>query len=137
MVRNEIRAVDRVEVSPPDVSVAIATFNRADMLRDALESLLGLETGGSFAYEIIVVDNASTDATPQVVQEVCIRPRSALSVRASRVSAARLPKRSQLPRRGRRPSPVGCIWREDRSRSWRRVTLTAQRKGLPRNKRLY
>jgi succinoglycan biosynthesis protein ExoM len=38
------------------------------MLRDALESLLHLDTGGEFTYEIVVVDNASTDATKEVVQ---------------------------------------------------------------------
>lgn len=57
-------------MSPPDVSVVVVTFNRAGMLRGALESLLPLETGGTFTYEIVVVDNASTDTTPQVVQEI-------------------------------------------------------------------
>jgi glycosyltransferase involved in cell wall biosynthesis len=48
----------------------IPTYNRADMLGDALESLLHQETGGEFSYEVVVVDNASTDATKSVVMRV-------------------------------------------------------------------
>jgi GT2 family glycosyltransferase len=40
------------------------------MLRDALSSLARLKTDGRFSYEIVVVDNASTDETPQVVLEL-------------------------------------------------------------------
>ncbi|HTM54121.1 MAG TPA: glycosyltransferase family 2 protein [Pirellulales bacterium] len=53
-----------------DVSVVICTYNRAEMLRGALASLLGLETDASWRYEVIVVDNASTDATVEVVADV-------------------------------------------------------------------
>jgi glycosyltransferase involved in cell wall biosynthesis len=37
------------------------------MLRAALESLSQLRTNGAFSYEVVVVDNASTDATDAVV----------------------------------------------------------------------
>lgn len=60
-------------MSAPDVSVVVVTFNRAEMLRGALESLLELQTGDTFTYEIVVVDNASTDTTPKVVREVAAR----------------------------------------------------------------
>ena len=46
----------------PLISVIVPTYNRSEMLADALESLLRQETGGEFRYEILVVDNASTDA---------------------------------------------------------------------------
>ena len=52
-----------------DVTVIICTYNRADWLREAIESLGKLETDG-FTYEILVVDNASTDHTKDVVTEV-------------------------------------------------------------------
>ncbi|HEX3724969.1 MAG TPA: glycosyltransferase family A protein, partial [Pirellulales bacterium] len=52
------------------ISVIMPTYNRAEMLGGALESLLHQETGGAFAYEIVVVDNASTDSTQAVVQQV-------------------------------------------------------------------
>lgn len=53
----------------PDVTVVVCTYNRADLLRDALASLFELETGGRLRYELLVVDNASTDGTPAVVAE--------------------------------------------------------------------
>jgi len=54
----------------PLISVIMPTYNRADMLRGALESLMRQEAGGAFSYEIIVVDNASTDGTKAVVHQV-------------------------------------------------------------------
>lgn len=54
----------------PDISIVVCTHNRAGMLRDALASLSKLETGGRFSYEIVLVDNASNDATPQVALEL-------------------------------------------------------------------
>ena len=53
----------------PDVTIVVCTFNRADSLKEALESLIELQTDG-FSYEVLVVNNASTDHTPDVVQEV-------------------------------------------------------------------
>jgi glycosyltransferase involved in cell wall biosynthesis len=47
-------------------SVVIATYNRATDLRETLESLSGLCPDG--AWEVIVVDNNSTDGTRHVVQ---------------------------------------------------------------------
>jgi GT2 family glycosyltransferase len=46
-------------------SIVIATYNRAADLRDTLASLAGLRPNG--AWEVIVVDNNSTDDTRQVV----------------------------------------------------------------------
>jgi glycosyltransferase involved in cell wall biosynthesis len=48
-----------------DLTILICTHNRADLLAGALESLEGqsLERG---RFEVIVVDNASTDDTPRV-----------------------------------------------------------------------
>jgi GT2 family glycosyltransferase len=47
-------------------SVVIATYNRAGDLRDTLASLAGLTPNGT--WEVIVVDNNSTDGTRQVVE---------------------------------------------------------------------
>jgi GT2 family glycosyltransferase len=57
----------------PDISIVVCTHNRAAMLRDALASLAQLETGGRFSYEIVLVDNASSDETPQVALELSKR----------------------------------------------------------------
>jgi glycosyltransferase involved in cell wall biosynthesis len=52
----------------PKISIVLCTFNRAEMLSNALQSLNELQTHNDFEYEIVVVDNASNDATPQVVE---------------------------------------------------------------------
>lgn len=49
------------------ISAIICTYNRADMLKGALESLIE-QSLEPHSYEIIVVDNASTDRTPEVVR---------------------------------------------------------------------
>jgi len=50
-----------------DVSVIICTANRAIDLRETLASLANVHQPGS--VELLVVDNRSTDRTPQVVEE--------------------------------------------------------------------
>jgi GT2 family glycosyltransferase len=52
----------------PDITVVICTFNRAHVARLALESLVAQETRDRFDYEVVVVDDASTDDTPDMVQ---------------------------------------------------------------------
>jgi GT2 family glycosyltransferase len=53
--------------SIPNISVIICTFNRADLLKRVLQSVVeqSLERD---AYEVVVVNNASTDDTPEVVR---------------------------------------------------------------------
>lgn len=53
-----------------DITVIVCTYNRDELLCDALQSLTELETGGQFTYEVLVVDNASTDNTQQVVRQL-------------------------------------------------------------------
>jgi glycosyltransferase involved in cell wall biosynthesis len=48
------------------ISVVIATRDRAELLQGTLESLRRQESPGC-PFEILIVDNASTDATPEVV----------------------------------------------------------------------
>lgn len=48
------------------ITAAICTYNRSDMLSDAIQSLL-LQTAPPAQYEIIVVDNGSPDDTAAVV----------------------------------------------------------------------
>ena len=51
---------------PPDISICIPTYNRAALLRRCLSHLL---TFRAITYEVIVGDNASSDATPDVAAE--------------------------------------------------------------------
>src|SRR5437763_7944598 len=52
---------------PMNVSVAIATYNRAGEVERTLATLGRLDTAGCPEYEVLVVDNNSTDATAEVV----------------------------------------------------------------------
>jgi glycosyltransferase involved in cell wall biosynthesis len=54
-------------------SVILCTFNRCEILSKALASAAGLELPNSAAWELLVVDNNSTDRTREVVQEFCLR----------------------------------------------------------------
>lgn len=49
------------------VSVVIATYNRADMVRQAIQAALGQSRPPD---EIVVVDDASTDSTPETLREL-------------------------------------------------------------------
>jgi len=51
------------------LSVVLATWNRAPLLADTLRALAAQEVPPGLAWEIVVVDNNSTDATAQVVDE--------------------------------------------------------------------
>jgi glycosyltransferase involved in cell wall biosynthesis len=51
------------------LSVVVATWNRAPLLGDTLRALAAQEVPSGLAWEIVVVDNNSTDATAQVVDE--------------------------------------------------------------------
>ena len=84
-----------------EVSVVISTYNRGDELRDTLASLLA-QCDGSPGYEVLVVDNNSTDQTRAVIESFAARsggrlrylfePRQGVSYgRNTGVGAARAP----------------------------------------------
>ncbi|MCE5278149.1 MAG: glycosyltransferase family A protein [Planctomycetaceae bacterium] len=50
------------------ISVVICTFNRAPLLRQAVESFLAQEAMQALDYELIVVDNNSRDDTAKVIE---------------------------------------------------------------------
>ena len=55
----------------PEVSVVVSTYNRAHRLPGALNSLL--TQAGTVRYEVIVVDNNSSDDTAEVVRQIMLR----------------------------------------------------------------
>ena len=55
-----------------DVSVVISTYNRGELLTQALESVLAQKSDG-VAYEVIVVDNNSSDGTRQIIESFAAR----------------------------------------------------------------
>ena len=52
----------------PFVSVVVCTYNRADLLRTCLESLVA-QTADKSLYEVIVINNNSTDTTQDIAEE--------------------------------------------------------------------
>lgn len=84
-----------------DISIVISTYNRCEVLRGALERMLAQEAG-EIKYEIIAVDNNSTDDTRSVIESLIARghgnlrylfePRQGVSYgRNSGMKAARAP----------------------------------------------
>lgn len=58
--------------TPVDVTVLLATRNRADLLATTLDRLTGLRTDG-LRWQLVVVDNGSTDATSRVLSAAARR----------------------------------------------------------------
>lgn len=56
-------------MKPPDISVVVCTYNRAALLPQALRSLFVQKTK-DLNYEIVVVDNNSSDDTPATVESL-------------------------------------------------------------------
>jgi glycosyltransferase involved in cell wall biosynthesis len=61
----------------PGVSVVIPTYNRADVLGEAIDSAFAQ---GVSDLEVVVVDDGSTDETPQLLEAYQLRHGSALTV---------------------------------------------------------
>lgn len=63
-----------------NVSVVIPTYNRADLIAETLESVLSQTYQ---AFEIIVVDDGSTDHTTKVLESYCLNPKIRVLVQAN------------------------------------------------------
>jgi glycosyltransferase involved in cell wall biosynthesis len=61
----------------PGVSAVIPTYNRADVLGEAIESAFAQDVP---ALEVVVVDDGSTDGTPQLLEEYRAKHGAALTV---------------------------------------------------------
>lgn len=53
------------------LSVVLCTFNRSESLKSTLESIVASQVPNEVAWEVLVVDNNSTDDTREVVQKFC------------------------------------------------------------------
>lgn len=59
------------------ITAAICTYNRAALLPDAIQSLLNQNLSPA-AYEILIVDNSSTDETAAIIQSYVAAPKEAM-----------------------------------------------------------
>jgi glycosyltransferase involved in cell wall biosynthesis len=66
--------------STPLVSVGIPTYNRTEMLRRAVESVLAQDY---LNLEVVISDNASTDGTQALCQDLCLRDERVHYIRQS------------------------------------------------------
>ncbi len=57
-----------MSLDPPDICVAIVSYNTQNLLRACLRSLLAREADGEARLEIIVADNGSADGSPEMVR---------------------------------------------------------------------
>ena len=74
----------------PAASIVVVTFDGLVFTRLCLESLLAADT--AIAFEVIVVDNASTDGTPEYLRALARRGRTSANRSVSRPTPA-LPQR--------------------------------------------
>jgi glycosyltransferase involved in cell wall biosynthesis len=56
------------DTTDPFISVVVCTRNRGRPLADMLQSLADMDQPGDAQWELVVVDNGSTDETPAVIQ---------------------------------------------------------------------
>jgi glycosyltransferase involved in cell wall biosynthesis len=84
----------------PEISVVLITYNRAAQLRVALNSLLAQSVRPGWPFEIIVVDDGSTDETPAVLAQIAAG--SAVPLRALRTEGIGVPAARNLGARNAR-----------------------------------
>ncbi len=60
------------------IHIIVPTFNRAHWIGDGLKTLDEQTSDGAFEFDIIVVDNNSTDETEQVVRELAAQSKSTI-----------------------------------------------------------
>jgi glucosyl-dolichyl phosphate glucuronosyltransferase len=52
-------------------SILICTYNRAELLKEALDSLVQLEVPSGLEWEALIVDNNSNDSTKAIIHSFC------------------------------------------------------------------
>ena len=66
-------SISTAQHSQPTVSIVVPAFNEAERIGDSLHKIDEFMRGSSLAYEVIVVDDGSTDETSAIVDRSGIR----------------------------------------------------------------
>lgn len=74
-ILHKVMSMEQLMGDTPVLSVVIATWNRATMVADAIESALAQDCSESI--EVVVFDDGSTDETPAVLRMLSQRPLAA------------------------------------------------------------
>src|ERR1041384_3596860 len=67
--RTVLRQTFSPRMKPSDISVVVCTYNRAALLPQALRSLFTQKVE-DVSYEIVVIDNNSSDNTPATIESL-------------------------------------------------------------------
>ena len=70
--------------SPPVLSVVVPVLNEEGNVRELTDRLVRTLEGHGESFEILYVDDGSTDATPQLLREICARDRRVRVLRFAR-----------------------------------------------------
>lgn len=81
-----ILRTDDVPTARPEVSVVIPAHNEADNLPRLIEEIVETLDAAGHWYEIVIIDDASTDDTPTVLEEKAYRYSSVVHYRMARQS---------------------------------------------------
>ena len=87
-----------MSTTQPFISVIIPTFNRSATLRITADSFLA-QSYPADRFEVIIVDNASTDDTPQVIDAIADRAPNVRGMTRHGVGAT-LPATARVTSRG-------------------------------------
>jgi len=68
--RSSRRMRPHARAETPQLSVIMSTYNRGELLRDALHSVLAQHVGSTPPFELIVVDNNSPDNTREIIERL-------------------------------------------------------------------
>jgi glycosyltransferase involved in cell wall biosynthesis len=69
-IKNNISNKYEIKENPKGVSVVLCTYNGSSIISNAIEHLNNQEVSDIINWEVIIVDNASTDNTAEVVLQV-------------------------------------------------------------------
>lgn len=58
--------------TPPDITIVIPCYNEAPHLRDNLNEILNVLDGMDLTYELLLIDDCSTDETTTRIREFCL-----------------------------------------------------------------